>query len=245
MISIIIPSFQNLNNLKNCILSIENQTYKNYEVWIVDGNSNDGTKSYLKSLKLPFKWISQPDNGIYDAMNKGISLSKGNWLLFLGADDKLYSNEILSNIFNEPVDKSTELIIGKIKFDWKKTDSSFLKRNDGIITPAWSKKIWIKNTLPHQGVFYNMCVFQDARYSFDYDILADYAFNLCLYKKNTNVKVVDAIISICGANGVSKNYNWSQYQEEIKLKTTESSILFKPFFIVNSGIKYLIKKLKY
>jgi len=177
-------------------------------------------------------------------MNKGISLSKGKWLLFLGCDDKLYSNEILDAIFSEPFDRSTKLIIGKIKFDWQKKDSFFVKKNDGVVSPFWSKRIWIKNTLPHQGVFYNESVFDNMSYSLNFAILADYALNLNLFKAQVKIKVIDNIISVCGTNGISKNYSWKLYREEINLKTAESSILLKPLFIINAGIKFVIKRLK-
>lgn len=215
------------------------------EVWIIDGGSNDGTQSYLESLKAPFNWVSEEDRGIYDAMNKGIFLSKGQWLLFLGCDDKFFSNETLNNIFSKPVVHNTKLIMGKVKYDWRKEDSNFIKNNDGVVTPSWSKKIWIKNTLPHQGLFYNRNVFDNINYSLDYNILSDYALNLKLYIEKVEIKNVDTIISICGTSGISKSYIKKLYIEEIKLKTDESSILFKPFFIIISSIKYLIKRLNF
>ena len=176
-------------------------------------------------------------------MNKGVVQSKGEWLLFLGADDKLYSKETLNNIFNKPIDNSTELILGKIKFDWKKNDTYFIKKNNGVITPSWSNQIWIKNTLPHQGIFYNRNVFEDVGYSLNYGILADYALNLKLYKEKLKVKVIDTIISVCATNGISKKYSWKLYKEEIKLKTEASSIVLKPFFLFIAGVKYIVKRL--
>ena len=64
--------------------SIQSQSLKDFEVWIVDGNSSGEMQAYLKTLLPPFNFISEQDRGIYDAMNKGISQSKGEWLFFSG-----------------------------------------------------------------------------------------------------------------------------------------------------------------
>ena len=71
------------------------QRFTDYEVWIIDGASTDGTQEYLKTLDQRFNFISEEDSGIYNAMNKGIEKSKGEWLYFLGADDKFLSNQKL------------------------------------------------------------------------------------------------------------------------------------------------------
>lgn len=176
-------------------------------------------------------------------MNKGIALSKGDWLFFLGTDDKLYAQETLSSIFNKQIDNDIELILGKVQFERKKPDTYFIRKNNGVATPSWSKKLWLKNTLPHQGIFYRRSLFDNKKYDLRYLILADYAFNLGLFKTKTKVEIVDEIITLCGTGGISKRYNVKLYKEEIKLKTEASSVWLKPFFIFLSGIKYTVKRL--
>ena len=94
-ISIIIPVLNNLRGLQKTIDSIKVQTFSDFEVWIIDGNSSIPIHSYLDTLESPFFYLSEKDQGIYDAMNKGISMAKGEWLYFLGAGDLLDNENIL------------------------------------------------------------------------------------------------------------------------------------------------------
>ena len=88
--------------LEKTVQSIQHQTYKDFEHIIVDGGSTDGTLEYIESLKFDnLKFISEKDNGIYDAMNKGIRLSSGEYLLFLNAGDNFASHSILHAIVNK------------------------------------------------------------------------------------------------------------------------------------------------
>ncbi len=209
----------------------------------MDGSSSDGTMEFLKPLNKPFFWKSNPDVSVYDAMNKGISLSRGKWLYFLGSDDKLYDENVLKSIFDKEENDSYEMIIGKIKYDWNKHDSVFNRFKDDFVSSTWSKKIWLKNTVHHQSIFYKKDLFLENNYSLKYKILSDYAFNLKLFKKRKKAKIVKDVIAVCGTNGISKKYNWNLYKEEIRLKTMESSLLLKPFFILLCGFKFLIKNL--
>ena len=93
--SIIIPSFNSKKFLNQCLQSIFKQTYKNYEVIVVDGGSKDGTIEFLKTLKNKVKWISENDDGQSDAINKGILLSTGNWITWQNCDDYYNDNKII------------------------------------------------------------------------------------------------------------------------------------------------------
>tara|TARA_R110001583_G_scaffold145096_1_gene297077 strand:+ start:15039 stop:15575 length:537 start_codon:yes stop_codon:yes gene_type:complete len=178
-------------------------------------------------------------------MNKGIGLAKGKWLYFLGSDDKIYKEVTLKEIFEQKIEGQTKLLLGKIKYNFKETDSFFLKKNKGIVISSWSQKIWFKNTLHHQAIFYHRDLFINLKYLLRYNILADYALNLTLYKKGVEVQLLNKIIAVCDTNGLSKNYTWQLYKEEIHLKTTLSTILLKPFFYVLVLIKFIVKKLNY
>lgn len=93
--SIIIACYNSQKFLSLAIDSLLSQTYKDFEVIVVDGGSNDGTLEVLKSYgKKISRWISEPDSGIYDAWNKGIRLSKGRWIGFIGADDVYLPNAL-------------------------------------------------------------------------------------------------------------------------------------------------------
>src|SRR5690606_27971174 len=243
LLSIIIPSFNALNSLRNCIDSIQCQTFHDYEVWIMDGQSTDGTVEFLKSLQAPFYWQSETDNGIYDAMNKGIELSKGEWLYFLGSDDRLNDDTTLEKIFFGINSPEIKLLIGNIRYDFQDSDSFLIKKSNGVFRPEWSKKMWLKNTVHHQGVFYKKEVFNNQVYNLKYKILADYDLHLKLFHANTEVKLLNQIIAVCKTGGISKTYNWPLYREEVKLKTQQSHVLLKPLFYVLAIGKFLLKKI--
>ena len=243
MVSIIIPSYNNLELLKKCVLSIENQTYKGYEVWVVDKLSSDGTLDYLKTLTSPFNWVSEKDNGIYDAMNKGISFAKNDWLYFMGADDVLYNENVLADVFVEPIENQFKLVIGSIKYDLKKGDNVFTHTKEGLVKPSWSMKLWVKNSVHHQGVFYRRALFSNRVYEIKYKILADHALNLSLFLKKIEVKKTHTIIALCGTAGFSKTYDKEMYREEVQLKVDKSYVLLKPLFALIGLLKYIFKKI--
>ena len=100
-ISIITVCYNSAATLEKTILSVANQTYSNIEYIIVDGNSKDETVDIIKKQEDKItKWISEPDKGLYDAMNKGISMATGDIIGILNSDDTFFSNEILADMDN-------------------------------------------------------------------------------------------------------------------------------------------------
>ena len=98
-ITIITVCYNSAATLEKTILSVANQSYSNIEYIIVDGNSNDGTVDCIKKHEDKItNWISEPDKGLYDAMNKGIAMATGDIIGILNSDDTFYSDKILSEI---------------------------------------------------------------------------------------------------------------------------------------------------
>jgi glycosyltransferase involved in cell wall biosynthesis len=100
--SIIIPTFNSAEYIRLALESCVIQTYKAFEVVVIDGVSDDNTLDVVGDFQgcLNLKILSEKDNGIYDAMNKGIQMSRGEILYFLGSDDQLHDETILQEIFN-------------------------------------------------------------------------------------------------------------------------------------------------
>ena len=100
LITIIIATYNDFINIQQTLDSIKNQKYKNTEVIVIDGNSDDGTVDILsENSEIIAQWLSEEDLGIYDAWNKALGLSSGDWIMFLGAGDCLNSNALESYIF--------------------------------------------------------------------------------------------------------------------------------------------------
>ncbi|OKS89489.1 glycosyltransferase family 2 protein [Mucilaginibacter polytrichastri] len=99
-LSIITIVYNNVRDIERTLQSIIRQTYSNIEYLVIDGASNDGTLEILNRYKQHIsKLISEPDRGIYDAMNKGLALAKGDYVLFMNSGDEIYAPDTVANIF--------------------------------------------------------------------------------------------------------------------------------------------------
>lgn len=117
-ITVVTPVFNASETLEECILSVANQNYLNLEHWFIDGKSTDGSLEIIKRYAAQFphiKCISEKDKGIYDAMNKGIDSSSGEWLYFLGADDVLMP-DVLNEVFCGEWIGDYDVIYGNVIF---------------------------------------------------------------------------------------------------------------------------------
>ena len=114
LISIITVSYNSVQTIEETILSVINQTYSNIEYIIIDGGSNDGTVDIIKkySNKISY-WISEPDKGIYDAMNKGALKATGEYIQYLNSSDKIHNVNTIESIFNENINNA-DIIYGDI-----------------------------------------------------------------------------------------------------------------------------------
>ena len=159
-LSIITVNFNNNKGLITTLNSIRNQSFKSYEHIIIDANSTDGSTDeiqlYEKEVTYPFYWISEPDNGIYDGMNKGIKQAHGEYLFFLNSGDILVNNTVLQKITLD----GNKYIYGKILYILSEKDYRY-------ITPSKTLDIvyLLKTALPHQACFIHHSLFQKQLYN--------------------------------------------------------------------------------
>ena len=119
LISIITVVYNNVSHIQKTLNSIYSQKYKNYEIVVIDGNSNDGTLQIIKKNKSKINfWISEPDKGIYDAFNKGMKYSSGDYLGFVNSDDILMpiALKILSRYIKRYPD--VDFFFGAVRKHW-------------------------------------------------------------------------------------------------------------------------------
>ena len=150
-VSIITVVYNGIEFLEETIKSVISQTYPNIEYIIVDGGSTDGTLDIIKKYEAHItKWISEPDKGIYDAMNKGIDLATGDWQNFLNAGDSFVSNDVLEKIFTSDLENIT-LVYGDIIA----IRENGQKLNVNAIDLKDDKSIIKGMKVCHQAIFYN------------------------------------------------------------------------------------------
>ena len=208
-ISIITVVYNAVRTLEETILSVINQNFENYEYIIIDGGSTDGTVEIIKKNQDKITlWISESDGGIYEAMNKGVSLSRGEWIYFLGADDLFYNNFVLQNLSILMLD-SSKVYYGNVLF----------KNKNIIYDGAFNFfKIATRN-ICHQSILYCRQVFEEFDYNLRYKIYADYDLNLKLFNhKKISFKHINLTIAIFNDNGLSGLKTLDQNFEDDRLK---------------------------
>lgn len=193
LITIIIVAKNAKTTIASALKSIEAQTYSAVECIVIDGASTDGTREILQNESSIDILISEPDRGIYDAMNKGINYAHGEWILFLGADDQLADRSVLSRIFSMSYD--SQFIYGNVRFG----QSAYFY--DGAFSK--SKLMW-KN-ICHQAIFYRRELFlRIGLFDERYPLWADWEFNLRAFADPaTKPQYINEVISLYGARGLS------------------------------------------
>ena len=193
--SIIIPTYNAEKTIENCLKSILNQQYTNYEILIIDGASKDQTLSIVQSIvNEHIKILSAPDKGIYDAMNKGITIAKGEWLYFLGSDDKLYNEKVLQKIALIAQNQHANVIYGNVLMD--DTNQLYCGKVNDV-------EILYKN-ICQQAIYYKNQIFKNQQFNLAFNVFADHDFNLKLFQHDyKHIFYTDILIANYSNSGVS------------------------------------------
>lgn len=184
-ISIITVVYNNNKTIHTAIESIINQTYTNIEYILIDGGSNDGTIDIINNYQDKITiLISESDNGIYDAMNKGINLATGDLVGILNSDD-LYDNKyIIENVVTEfVIDKNLDILYGNLVYVDKYDTSKIVRK--------WNSREYYNyyfengNVPPHPTLFIRRKIYLESGiFNLDFLLAADYEFMLRIFKKN-------------------------------------------------------------
>jgi glycosyltransferase involved in cell wall biosynthesis len=199
-VSIIVATYNVEGCLVECLDSVFSQNYKNLEVLIIDGGSVDNTIDIIKQYEDKIKfWISEPDSGIYDAWNKGVRLSTGDWVAFLGADDVLLNGAIESYVaaINACQNKSLEYVSSRVNL----TVGSKIIRTVG---QQWSWRVFRKRmNVPHVGSMHHRSLFERiGLFDVSYKICGDYEF-LLRRRSELQTLFVDMVTVNMSVSGVS------------------------------------------
>jgi glycosyltransferase involved in cell wall biosynthesis len=206
LLTVIVAVYNGAKTLQQCIDSVATQSYKNKELIIIDGGSRDGTVDLLKSNDSSIGyWISEPDSGIYNAWNKGVSQAKGEWVCFLGADDYFLETDVLEKV-------SVTLSAAPAAIDIAYSRIMLLTADDvrlypiGDPWPEMKKRFRHLMCIPHQGVMHRRSLF-DRKGMFDesFRIAGDYELLLRLLKEADALFIPDVIMTGMRQGGVSSD----------------------------------------
>ncbi|MEL0455963.1 glycosyltransferase family 2 protein [Flavobacteriaceae bacterium SZ-1-7] len=228
-ISIITVNYNNLEGLKKTVDSIKNQTYNEFEYLVIDGASTDGSAEFIENNKNNFDYyISEPDNGVYQAMNKGIKAANGEYLLFLNSGDHFFDNDVLKeNIQFLGDDNITFFNLQVIE-----NNKTFIKEYPDTLSFSY----FMEDTLPHPATFIKREVFQKiGMYKEDFKIVSDWKFFLdAICKFNVSYKYVSKPLSTFYIGGMSSN------PENRILKQSEKKEVLKDYTVYAQDLEDVI-----
>lgn len=219
LISVVTICYNAKNDLEKTILSVLSQTYQDIEYIIIDGGSTDGTVDIIhKYSERLFYWISEPNKGIYDAMNKGMDRATGSWINFMNAGDTFCDNEVIKNIFGYNDLSDYSVIYGDCYVS-KLNQLQYLKASS-------MKKVHVQMPFCHQSSFIRKT---RLRFSIDLKIAADYQMIYEYYRMNgiSSFLYISKPISVFDATGISTtNNNLLQKEYGIVYKRTRNAYYY-------------------
>lgn len=198
-ISVVTVCYNIVQDIEKTILSVLSQTYPDIEYIVIDGGSVDGTLDVIKRYKDRISYyVSEPDGGIYDAMNKGIRAATGEWINFLNAGDRFYNSRSVEDVFSNNISEEMDVVYGYQvhsysygKFVRKRLPLSFFYKG---------------MPFGHESCFVRACEMKSKGFDTSYRIAADYDFFFRLYisgKKFMPVNVL--VVDFESMNGVSSS----------------------------------------
>jgi len=201
-LSIITINYNNKEGLKKTIDSVIYQTWRDFEWIIVDGGSTDGSKELIEEYasKGCFSWwCSEPDNGVYNAMNKGISHANGEYLNFMNSGDVYYSTRVLENICSK-----------NINADIIYSNAHYYTNKDSVVRAKpkqMSLNFLLHHALCHQSMLIKRSLFQIARYDERLKIVSDWKHSIICLLSGCSFGYTEHIIASCEGEGISSNIN--------------------------------------
>ena len=214
--SIIIPTYNCEQTICRCLQSVFDQKFDDFELIVVDGSSTDKTIALVNDIvannrSVPHQIISEKDHGIYDAMNKGANLAKGEWLYFMGSDDEFVNNDVLPAVSKHIVQNpGLDFFYGNVLL--RSTGERYAGRFD-------TRRLMVVN-ICHQALFVSKETFMElGPFNTRYTLWADWDFNLKVFFHKKQVSFANhdiAYYNDSGRSAGSSDMIFGQRLQEIK-----------------------------
>lgn len=231
-ISVVTVCYNAADTIEKTMLSVLNQTYHDIEYIIIDGGSTDGTVEIIRKYadRIAY-WVSEPDKGIYDAMNKGIKVATGEWINFMNAGDEFVDEGVIEKLFQNRTIDTVGVVFGDTLFIHK-SKQKIVKFGDDPhhkIMPSC-----------HQSIFCRRILLARILFDLRYKIAADYNFFFQLRQMDIEFQYVQLVVAVYdAANGISSRNEWSTQKEMLKI---ESRSLVYFIRVCLLGLKLFVKK---
>lgn len=199
-ISIVIATYNSAKTLKQTLDSIRYQTYKNLEVIIIDGLSNDGTMNIVREYSdVVSKCISEHDTGIYQAFNKGIDLATGDYICFIGSDDCYCNYDAFDNIVKKMHGYEDVYSFGVIGVN----SNTFIENHYKV--KYTNEDVFLGNMIPHPGLLVKTYIMKKYRFNESNKIISDYEFLLRYIMDGGKIKFYDIPLVYFSEEGISSS----------------------------------------
>jgi glycosyltransferase involved in cell wall biosynthesis len=243
VISIITVVYNSVDFIEKTILSVINQSYPNVEYLIIDGGSTDGTLNIIAKYKKYIDvLISEPDRGLYDAMNKGIALAKGDYLWFINSGDEVYDLNVLDNVFRGK-NKYADFYYGETEIIDTEGKTIGLRRHRAPRKLSWRTFIWGMK-VSHQSMIVkrNIAGLYDLQYRFS----ADFDWTVKALKKAKSIENTQLILSKFMDGGMTKKNLKSGLKERFRIMKKSygliPTVLTHTILAVKLTVFYLVNK---
>lgn len=234
-ISVVTVCYNAVGTIEKTILSVINQTYPNIEYIIIDGASTDGTVDIINQYRDKIAYfVSEPDKGIYDAMNKGIKAATGDWINFMNSGDTFYDREVVTKVVKE-LDKDADVAFGDVAY-----------RIDGVSYRERAKPFYEHLPLHHsmgfnhQSTFVKTEVAKKLKFDLNYRLASDYNMIITIYSNNGVFQQLhNTVVALYDTNGMSA--------KNLRLHLYETMMIDNPencFNYLRSYVIFLKKQLK-
>jgi len=231
-VSVITVVYNDSKGLERTIKSVVNQSFHNFEYIIIDGGSEDGTLDIIKEHRDDIDyWVSEPDEGIYDAMNKGLLQSSGEWGIFMNAGDSFAGIKVLEKVFtNNNYTSGINFIVGKTRRSY--FNGFYISEPDFFCDPR------IGMGFSHQSVFFRVDYHKENLFNLDYKLMADFEF-FCRAKGFRYFPITISNFITGGASRLSWKLNIKERYKIFK-KYVDAPTLYDRLVFFETIIKYLI-----
>ncbi len=210
LITIVTVTYNAENVCERTLESILSQDYPQKELIVIDGKSTDNTCKIIEKFNNQIaKFISEEDNGIYDAMNKGLASANGDFVIFMNAGDRFISNTTISDAV-KLFTSSDFLYYGNALYFSGNSDS-FFKRGGNF-----SKYRLAATNICHQTIFYPRIFFKNEKFNTEFKLFSDWDYNMRAYKRKIFLKYIDLEIAYYDSTGVSITQSDLLFKKKVK-----------------------------
>jgi putative colanic acid biosynthesis glycosyltransferase len=231
LLSVVTICYNDLTGLRKTIDSLRDQSSYDFEQWVIDGDSRDGTREYLESLRVPWQlhWISEKDKGIYDAMNKGTARISGRYVWYLNSGDYACDPHVVADIL-QAIEKNrdADLIYGKVFFE-----SEFGRRPVG--RPVTAEDFVASMPIAHPSLLFRRELVKERPYPTDYRIISDWIVIRSFFEEKRHSVFIDRPLVVFNLEGISSTNHWKDLREKLRY---EKNLLRRLEIAAKCGGKY-------